>query len=166
MEKLINEFSIGLFFWQTLLFLVLLFLLRRFAWKPILKAVNEREDNIQDSLDMAKQVKAEMQELQTKNENLMKEARIERDQMIKEAKETSTQMIEEAKGKSKVEADKILKDARASIESEKNAAITELKSQVATVALEIAEKVIREELSSDKKQTELASKLADDISLN
>lgn len=166
MEKLINEFSIGLFFWQTLLFLVLLFLLRKFAWKPILKAVNEREDNIQDSLDMAKKAKAEMQELQTKNENLMKEARIERDEMIKEAKETSTQMIEEAKGKSKVEADKILKDARASIESEKNAAIAELKSQVATVALEIAEKVIREELSSDKKQKELASKLADDISLN
>ncbi len=158
--------DIGLIFWTGLVFLLLMFVLTKFIWKPLMGAVNNREENIQEALDMAKKTKAEMQELQTKNENLLKEARVERDQMIKEAKETSNQMIEDAKGKSKTEADKIIENARASIESEKNAAITELKTQVATVALEIAEKVIREELSSDENQKQLASKLADDISLN
>ncbi|MGM0478344.1 MAG: F0F1 ATP synthase subunit B [Bacteroidota bacterium] len=158
--------DIGLIFWTGLVFLLLMFVLTKFIWKPLMGAVKNREENIQEALDMAKKTKAEMQELQTKNENLLKEARVERDQMIKEAKETSNQMIEEAKGKSKVEADKIIENARASIASEKNAAITELKTQVATIALEIAEKVIREELSSDENQKQLASKLADDISLN
>jgi len=158
--------DIGLIFWTGLVFLLLMFVLTKFIWKPLMGAVNNREENIQEALDMAKKTKAEMQELQTKNENLLKEARVERDQMIKEAKETSNQMIEDAKGKSKTEADKIIENARVSIESEKNAAITELKTQVATVALEIAEKVIREELSSDENQKQLASKLADDISLN
>ncbi|MEX2483846.1 MAG: F0F1 ATP synthase subunit B [Brumimicrobium sp.] len=166
MEKLINEFSIGMFFWQTLLFLVLLFLLRKFAWKPILKAVNSREENIQDALDMAVKTKAEMKKLQTQNENFVKEARVERDQMIKEAKETGTRLVEDSKKKAKEEADKIIENARASITSEKNAAISELKGQVASVALEIAEKVLREELSSSDKQKMLASKLAEDISLN
>jgi F-type H+-transporting ATPase subunit b len=166
MEKLINEFSIGLFFWQTLLFLVLLFLLRKFAWKPILKAVNSREENIQDALDMAVKTKAEMKKLQTQNENLVKEARVERDQMIKEAKETGNKLVEDSKNKAKEEADKIIENAMASITSEKNAAIAELKGQVASVALEIAEKVLREELSSSDKQKVLASKLAEDISLN
>jgi F-type H+-transporting ATPase subunit b len=126
MEKLINEFSIGLFFWQTLLFLVLLFLLRKFAWKPILKAVNSREENIQDALDMAVKTKAEMKKLQTQNENLVKEARVERDQMIKEAKETGNKLVEDSKNKAKEEADKIIENAMASITSEKNAAIAEL----------------------------------------
>lgn len=166
MEKLINEFSIGLFFWQTVLFLVLLFLLRRFAWKPILKAVNSREDTIQDALDMAVKTKAEMKKLQTQNENLVKEARVERDLMIKEAKETGNKLVEDSKTKAKEEAAKIMENAMASITSEKNVAIAELKGQVASVALEIAEKVIREELSSSDKQKTLASKLAEDISLN
>lgn len=166
MEKLINEFSIGLFFWQTLLFLVLLFLLRKFAWKPILKAVNSREENIQEALDMAVKTKAEMKKLQTQNENLVKEARVERDQMIKEAKETGNRLVEDSKKKAKEEADKIIENARASITSEKNAAIAELKGQVGSIALEIAEKVLREELSSSDKQKMLASKLAEDISLN
>lgn len=158
--------DIGLIFWTGLVFLLLMFVLTKFIWKPLMGAVKNREENIQEALDMAKKTKAEMQELQTKNENLLKEARVERDQMIKEAKETSTRMIDEAKSKAKEEANKIVESARASIETEKNAAITELKSQVATVALEIAEKVIREELSSGDKQKELATKLADDISLN
>lgn len=166
MEKLLNEFSIGMFFWQTLLFLVLLFLLRKFAWKPILNAVNSREENIQEALDMAVKTKAEMKKLQTQNENLVKEARVERDQMIKEAKETGNKLVEDSKKKAKEEADKIIENARASINSEKNAAIAELKGQVASVAIEIAEKVLRENLSSSDKQKTLASKLAEDISLN
>lgn len=166
MEKLINEFSVGLFFWQTLLFFILLFLLRRFAWKPILNAVNSREENIQEALDMAVKTKAEMKKLQTQNENLLKEARVERDQMIKEAKETGSRLVDDSKKKAKEEADKIIENARVSITSEKNAAIAELKGQVASIAIEIAEKVLREELSSGDKQKMLASKLAEDINLN
>lgn len=166
MEKLINEFSLGMFFWQTLLFLVLLFLLKKFAWKPILKAVNDREGNIQEALEMAEKTKAEMKQLQAENENILKEARIERDNMIKEAKETSVKMIEEAKAKSKEEATKIMESANQKIEQEKNAALAELKKEVATIALTIAEKVISEELSNDEKQQSVASKLAEDISLN
>jgi F-type H+-transporting ATPase subunit b len=166
MEKLVSDFSIGLFFWQTVLFVALIFLLRKFAWKPILNAVNQREDNIQEALDMAEKTKAEMKKLQTQNENLIKEARIERDEMIKEAKETSTQMVNDAKSKAKEEADKIMESAQQRIVSEKNAALAELKTQVATIALEIAEKVIKEELTDNEKQKNVASKLAEDISLN
>ncbi|MDX1652879.1 MAG: F0F1 ATP synthase subunit B [Brumimicrobium sp.] len=158
--------DLGLIFWTGLVFLLLMFVLAKFIWKPILSAVKNREENIQEALDMAVKTKAEMKKLQTQNENLLKEARVERDQMIKEAKETANKVIEEAKTKAKEEADKVLNNARASITAEKNAAITELKTQVASVALEIAEKVIREELSSDEKQRVLASKLAEDISLN
>jgi F-type H+-transporting ATPase subunit b len=166
MEKLVSDFSIGLFFWQTVLFVALIFLLRKFAWKPILNAVNQREDNIQEALDMAEKTKAEMKKLQTQNENLIKEARIERDEMIKEAKETSNQMVNDAKSKAKEEADKIMESAQQRIVSEKNAALAELKTQVATIALEIAEKVIKEELTDNEKQKNVASKLAEDISLN
>jgi len=158
--------DIGLVFWTGLIFLLLMFVLGKFIWKPILSAVKNREDNIQSALDMAKETKAEMEQLQTKNKNILIEARADRDHIIKEAKETSDRMIDDAKGKSKTEADKIIENAKVSIESEKSAAINELKSQVASIAIEIAEKVIRKELSSDQKQTDLASKLADDISLN
>jgi F-type H+-transporting ATPase subunit b len=166
MEKLINEFSLGMFFWQTLLFLVLLFLLKKFAWKPILNSVDERENNIQEALDMAEKTKAEMKKLQAQNENILKEARIERDEMIKEAKEVSTQMVNDAKSKAKEEAEKIMTSTQQRIVAEKNAALAELKTQVATIAIEIAEKVIREELSDEVKQKNVASKLAEDISLN
>lgn len=128
--------------------------------------VNKREQNIQEALDMAKKTKAEMEQLQTKNANLLKEARIERDEMIKEAKETTVQMIESAKAKAKEEADKIIENARISIEAEKTAAMSELRKDVAGIALEIAEKIIREELSSDEKQRKLAQSFADDINLN
>lgn len=166
MEKLVGDFSIGLFFWQTVLFIVLIFLLRKFAWKPILNAVNQREENIQEALDMAEKTKAEMKKLQAQNENILKEARIERDEMIKEAKVTSTAMVNEAKNKAKEEAEKIMSAAQQQIVAEKNAALAELKTQVAIIAIEIAEKVIREELSNDEKQKNVASKLAEEISLN
>lgn len=158
--------DLGLVFWTGLTFIILMFILTKFIWKPIMAAVNKREDNIQEALDMAKKTKAEMEKLQTQNANLLKEARIERDEMIKEAKITSDGMIDSAKNKAKEEADKIVENARISIEAEKNAAVAELKNQVATIALEIAEKIIRQELSSDEKQKQLAESFAKDINLN
>ncbi len=166
MEKLLNEFSVGLFFWQTVLFLALLFLLRKYAWKPILNAVNEREQKITESLELADKTKAEMKLLASQNEQLMQEARAERDAMIKDAKATTTRMVEEAKGKAKEEADKVLANAKAAIEAEKLAAMSELKTQMASFSLEIAEKIVRGDLSSDDKQKALADKLAADINLN
>lgn len=166
MEKLWNEFSVGLFFWQSLLFLALLFLLRKFAWKPILNAVNEREQKITESLEQAEKAKEEMAALQASNENLLKEARAERDAMIKDAKETASKMITEAKDKAKEEGAKMLASAKESINAEKTAAIAELKTQVAAFSIEIAEKVVRGELASDDKQKALADKLAEDINLN
>jgi len=166
MEKLLSEFSVGLFFWQSLIFLALLFLLRKYAWKPILNAVNEREQKISDSLELAEKTKAEMQALQSQNENLLKEARAERDSIIKDAKETATKMVEDSKNAAKTEAEKIVASARQTIEAEKAAAISELKTQVAAFSLEIAEKVVRGELASDDKQKALADKLAGDINLN
>lgn len=158
--------EIGLIFWTGLVFLALLFLLTKFAWKPILNMVNQREENIQNALDMAKKTKAEMEKLQTQNENLLREARIERDEIIKEAKETSNNMVEAAKNKAKVEADKIVENARIAIGAEKNAAIAELKHQVAGIGLEIAEKILRRELSNDETQKQLAETFANDINLN
>jgi F-type H+-transporting ATPase subunit b len=158
--------DLGLVFWTGLNFILLMIILTKFIWKPILSAVNKREDNIQNALDMAKETKAEMEKLQSQNANLLKEARIERDEMIKEAKITSDSMVDSAKNKAKEEADKIVESARVSIEAEKNAAVAELKNQVATIALEIAEKILREDLSSDEKQKQLAATFAKDINLN
>jgi len=158
--------DLGLVFWTGLTFIILMFILTKFIWKPIMAAVNNRENNIQEALDMAKKTKAEMEKLQTQNANLLKEARIERDEMIKEAKLTSDKMVESAKTKAKEEADKIVENARVSIEAEKNAALAELKNQVAGMALEIAEKIIRVELSSDEKQKQLADGFVKDINLN
>jgi len=166
MEKLINEFSVGLFVWQSIIFLALLFLLRKYAWKPILKAVNEREANIADSIEQAEKTKEEMKALQAKNEDLLKEARAERDAMIKDAKATASKMVEDAKATAKEEGNKMLISAKESINAEKAGAIAELKTQMASFSIEIAEKIVRQELSSDDKQKALAEKLVDDINLN
>jgi F-type H+-transporting ATPase subunit b len=166
MEKLLGEFSVGLFFWQTLLFVALILLLKKFAWKPILDAVNEREQGIKDALDSAEKAKQEMANLQADNEKLLKEARAERDAMIKEARDIKNKMIIDAKEEAKGEADKMVAQAQAAIESEKKAAIADLKNQVASLSLEIAEKVVRENLSSDDKQQKLVKNLLDDSSLN
>ena len=166
MEKLLGEFSVGLFFWQTLLFVALILLLKKFAWKPILDAVNEREQGIKDALDSAEQAKQEMANLEADNEKLLKEARAERDAMIKEARDIKNKMIIDAKEEAKGEADKMVAQAQAAIESEKKAAIADLKNQVASLSLEIAEKVVRENLSSDDKQQKLVKNLLDDSSLN
>ncbi len=158
--------SVGVIFWGTIVFVILLILLGKFAWKPILTAVKSREESIADSLALAEKTKAEMAQLQSDNENLLKEAKLERDQLIKAANETSKQMIADAKAQAQVEADKIVADANKAILNEKNAAMAEIKTHVAALSLEIAEKIIKGELASNDKQKALADQLAEDISLN
>lgn len=166
MDKLLGEFSIGLFVWQTILFLALLLLLRKFAWKPILNAVNEREQKISDSLEQAELAQKEIATLKAQNEDLLREARAERDAMIKDAKETTAKMIDDAKQTAKEEGAKQLEAARLAIKAEKAAAISELKTQVAAFSIEIAETLVRGELSSSDKQKALADKLVGDINMN
>jgi len=166
MEKLLGEFSIGLFFWQTVLFLALLLLLRKFAWKPILNAVNDREEGIKNALDSAEKAKLEMQNLQADNQKLLKEARAEREEMLKEAREIKNKMIDDAKEEAREEAGKLVAQAQATIESEKKAAIAELKSQVANLSIEIAEKVVRDELSNKEKQVKLVESMLGEATLN
>lgn len=158
--------DLGLLFWTGLVFCILLFILTKFIWKPILSSVNAREQKISDALALAEQTKAEMKALQASNENLLKEARIERDAIVKDAKETATKMMDDAKNASKIEAEKIISTALASINAEKTAAIAELKTQVASISIEIAEKIIKAELASNEKQKALAEQLASDINLN
>ena len=165
MEKLIEEFSFGLFVWQTLLFTGLLFLLAKVAWKPILEAVEERENTIKNSLEAAEKAKADMEAVQADNKRILKEARAERDALLAEAKKASSQMINEAKEAAQNEADKIAAAAQAVIEQEKNAAINELKNQVATLSIDIAQKVLQEELADQKKQQSLVEKLVNDIEI-
>ena len=158
--------DLGLLFWTGIVFCCLLFLLAKFAWKPILNAVNAREQKISESLELAVKTQAEMKALKAENDQILKEARAERDNILKEAKDAANHMIEDAKTKSKVEAQKIVEAARLSINSEKAAAIAEIKTHVAPLAVEIAEKVVRGELASDEKQKALAEKLAGDIQMN
>jgi len=166
METLLNDFSPGLFIVQTILLLGLIFLLVKFAWKPILNSLNEREAGIQDALDAAENAKKEMQNLQADNERILKEARAERDAMLKEARELKEGIISDAKEQAKVEGDKMMKQAKEAIESERNAAVADIKAQVANLSVDIAEKVIKEELSDKKKQLKLVDGLLGDIKLN
>ncbi|MGB5172676.1 F0F1 ATP synthase subunit B [Eudoraea sp.] len=166
MEQLIEDFSIGLFFWQTLLFLALLFLLWRYAWNPILNAVNDREKGIRDALAAADEAKKEMQNVTADNEKLLKEARAERESLLKEAREIKDKIVTEAKDIAQVEGDKLIKQAKASIESEKKAAMAEIKNQVAELSVEIAEKIIQEQLANKEKQLKLVDEMLGDIKLN
>lgn len=158
--------SYGLIVWTLVAFLTILFLLRKFAWRPILKALSDRENSITDALNMAKKAKEEMLALQSNNERLLNEARAERDKLLKEARDVKDAIIAEAKGKAQAEANKIMASTRESINNEKMAAITELKNQVAKMSIEIAEKILRHELSNDEKQKALVENLLRDISLN
>ena len=164
MDLILPDF--GLLFWTALVFILLLFILTKFIWKPILSTVNERELKISDALELAVKTKAEMQAMQAENQNILKEARAERDAIVKDAKEIATKMVADAKDNAKKESEKVVVAARQIIEAEKTAAIAELKSQVATLSIEIAEKVVRAELDSSDKQKALAEKLVGDINLN
>lgn len=165
MEKLINEFSFGLFFWQSLIFIGLIILLRKFAWKPILDAVNERETSIKDAMNSAEEAKKEMASIHEDNQKVLKEARAEREALLKDARSNGVDIVTQAKVEAKLEADKIIAQAQESIQNEKRAAITELKNQVAQISLNIAEKVIDSELESKDKQAKLIDKLIKDTSL-
>ena len=165
MEKLIEEFSIGLFFWQTIIFVILIFLLKKFAWSPILKAVNDREQGIKDALDSAEAAKIEMQSLKADNEKIMKEARAERDSLLKEARDLKNSMISQAKDEAKSEAQKIIESANEAILNEKNAAVSDIKKQVASLSIEIAEKLLKEKLSDDNKQMKIVEDLIKDVKL-
>ena len=166
MEKLINDFSVGLFFWQSLLFIALILLLKKFAWGPILTAVEEREDGIKDALEAAEKAKAEMQALNADNERILAEARIERDALLKEAREIKDGIINDAKELANTEADKILTTAKDQINNEKMKAMTELKNTVATLSIDIAEKVLRSELTDKKKQEDLVANALKETELN
>ncbi|HQV37143.1 MAG TPA: F0F1 ATP synthase subunit B [Flavobacterium sp.] len=166
MDKLIEQFSLGLFVWMLVIFIGLIFLMRKFAWKPILDAVNEREEGIRNALLSAENAKKEMLNLQSSNEKLVAEARAERDAMMKEAREIKEKMINDAKSEAQTQGEKMIAQAKAAIESEKNAAMAELKNQVSTLSLEIAEKVLRDELSNKESQTKLVEKMLGDAKLN
>ncbi len=165
MEKLINDFSFGLFFWQMVLFVLLLLLLKKFAWKPILDALNSREEGIQNALDEADRARQEMVDLKSSNEKILKEARAERDGLLKDARMIKEKMITEAKDEAKAQSNKIIEQAKQTIENEKLAAITELKNQVAELSIGIAEKIMKDELSNKGKQVAMIEKMLDEASL-
>ncbi len=158
--------GIGLIFWTTLVFLLLIFLLGKYAWKPILNAIKTREQGIEEALATASKAKQEMQNIKADNEKILIEARNERDNLLKEARDVKDSIIGEAKSKATKEAERIMVAAREQIQNEKNAAITELKNQVATLSIEIAEKILKSELSSGDKQKALVSQLMKDVNLN
>ena len=166
MEELLGQFSVGLFIMQTVLFVGLILLLKKFAWKPILDAVNEREEGIKNALLSAENAKKEMQNLKSDNEKLLDEARLERDTMIKDAREIKEKMINDAKTEAQVAGEKMISQAKAAIESEKNAAMAELKAKVSSLSVEIAEKLLKDELSNKEAQTKLVEKMLGDVKLN
>jgi F-type H+-transporting ATPase subunit b len=158
--------DIGLIFWSTLFFLILLFILGRFAWPSILSAVQARNDSIRKALDAADKAKEEMAKLKADNERILEEARAERDALIREARQVKDKMIADAREKAELEAKKLVKNARESIQTEKNAAINDLKAQMAILSVEIAEKILREKLKESKAQKKLVDKLINEADLN
>lgn len=158
--------GLGLFIWNLIAFLILFFLLKKFAWKPILKSLKDRETGISDSLATAEKVKSEMAQLKSENEALLAKAREERASMLKDAKDASDKMIAEAKEKAKSEYDRILADAQAAIQQQKNAALIDVKNQVGNLVVEVAEKVLRKELSNKADQENYIKQLADGVKLN
>ncbi|MEM9077866.1 MAG: F0F1 ATP synthase subunit B [Bacteroidota bacterium] len=166
MDQLLNDFSPGLFVMQTVLLLGLIFLLVKFAWKPILNSLDDREKGIQDALDAAESAKKEMQNITADSESLLKEARAERESLLKEARELKEKILADAKEEAQKEGDKMIAKAQATIESEKKAAVADIKAQVATLSIDIAEKVIKDELSNKSKQQKLVDDMLGDIKLN
>ncbi len=156
----------GLVFWTAITFLILLFILKKFAWKPILGAVSSREESIKDALAAAEAARREMENLQADNERILQEARAEREAMLKDAREMKNKMIADAKDEAKLTADKMIAQAQEAIQSEKKAAIAELKGQVASLSLEIAEKVVRQELSNKGQQEKLVEDMLGKATLN
>ncbi|MCY4779843.1 F0F1 ATP synthase subunit B [Sphingobacterium sp. UT-1RO-CII-1] len=164
MDLLIPE--IGLVFWHTISFLILLFLLAKFAWKPVLSAIKERESNIENALAAAEQAKLEMARLTNENEQLLKQAREERDIILKEAKELKDKIVAEAKEQAQVEGGKLIENAKREIEDQKNKALAEVKNQVSSLSLDIARKVLTKEFEDQSKQEAYVGDLLKDVRLN
>lgn len=164
MELLLPK--LGLMVWVLLAFLIVFFLLKKFAWKPIMTGLDEREGNIADAIASAEKIKLEMAQLKNDNEKLLAEAREERATMIKEAKETKDKMIADAKEEARAQASKIMTDANAAIQHQKMAALTEIKNTVGSLVVEVSEKVLRKELANKSEQENYISTLAQELKLN
>ena len=158
--------GIGLIFWTTLFFLILLFILGKFAWPAILTAVKARNESIRQALDAANKAKEEMAQLQADNERILAEAKAERDTLLKDAKQVKDKMIADAKEKATEEANKLVQNAREAIRTEKAAALNEMKEQMTHISVDIAEKILKLKLADDKAQKELVDKLINEADLN
>ncbi len=158
--------DIGLVFWNLIAFIILIFVLAKLAWKPMLKGISEREQGIEDALRKADKMKAEMATMQGETEALMQKAREERGILIKEAKEQSGKMVADAKEKAKAEYDRILADAQLAITQQKNAALIDVKNQVGALVIEVSEKILRRELSNKPEQEKYIAELAEGVKLN
>jgi F-type H+-transporting ATPase subunit b len=158
--------DLGLFLWNLLAFVILFFILKKTAWKPVLNSLKEREQGITDSLATAEKVKAEMVQLKGENEALLAKAREERAQLLKEARDTRDKIVSEAKEQAKLETSKIIADAQATIEQQKMAALTEVKNQVGNLVVEVAEKILRRELADKSAQENYIRQLSNEVKLN
>jgi F-type H+-transporting ATPase subunit b len=166
MEKLWEDFGFGLFFWQLIIFIGLIILLKKFAWKPILDSVNDREEGIKNALLSAENAKKEMQNLQADNQRVLQEARLERDTMLKEAREMKEKMIADAKNEAQTAGENMISQAKMAIQAEKNAAMAEMKAHVSNLSVEIAEKLLKSELTNKDSQSSLIEKMLGDAKLN
>ncbi|AZA76750.1 F0F1 ATP synthase subunit B [Chryseobacterium sp. G0186] len=162
----IIEPGIGLLFWMTLTFVILLFLLAKFAWKPIVNAINERETSIVDALNQAKLAKKEMEDLKADNERIIREAKIERDAILKEAREIKDRIVGEAKDAAKTEGDKLIEAAKQTINAEKNAAMADIKTQIGALSVNIAESILKQKLDNTEAQNELVQNYINKSNLN
>ena len=158
--------SFGLIFWTLLAFIIVFFILKKFAWKPILKALNDREKGIADSLETADRVRAEMSQLKSENEELLAQAREERAAMLKEARDIKDKIINDAKEQAKTEASKIMLETQQAIEQQKMAAMTDVKNQVGKMVIEVAEKILRKELGTKEAQEAHIKDLVEEVKLN
>lgn len=158
--------DLGLLFWQVLVFLGLFFILRAFAWKPITDSLSERENNIQSALDLAEKTRLEMTALKADNEKLLAQARSEREAILRGAKETADKMVADSREKAEAEGKRILEQARESMQNERQALVMQMKKEVVTLSLDIAEKVLRKELSDKSAQEKLVNELVSDSRLN
>jgi F-type H+-transporting ATPase subunit b len=154
--------DLGLLFWSLISFVVVFFVLRGVAWKPILATIKEREDSIESALQAAKHARAEMENLKNSNEDLLKEARLEREKIVREAQATASALVADAHEKARNEASRLLDDARTTIQAEKASALAEIRNEVANLSISIAEKVLGEKLTSDPAQAALVSRYLDE----
>ncbi|MBL6655719.1 MAG: F0F1 ATP synthase subunit B [Flavobacteriaceae bacterium] len=166
MDQLLNDFSPGLFIIQTVLMLVVIFLMIKFAWKPILSALEERESGIQDALNAAQKAKEQVEAMNSDNDRLLKEARAEREEMLKEARAIKDKIIADAEEMAQAESQKIIDKAKSTIESEKKAALEDIKTEVAKLSIAVAEKLLQDELAKDQKQTAHIDAIIDEVKLS